>query len=190
MSSFAIVVQILLACFALSALVFKRHREHPPRPWAIWALDTSKQVIGQTMMHTSNLVLSWIFGHASLEESNPCVWYFVNFMLDTTLGVGIVWLYLTMATRALSSLGVTDLKTGDYGPGPNPDLHIWFKQLLVFTAVLLSMKGTVVVMMAWMPMWIVVGGWFLSWIPGERGQVVVVMFIAPVVMNIFQVGSD
>lgn len=189
MSTFAIFVQVMLACFALSALVYKRHREHPPRPWKIWALDTSKQVVGQTIMHTSNLVLSWIFGHASLEESNPCVWYFVNFMLDTTLGVGIVWLYLKMATRGLQSLGVKDLKSGEYGPGPKPDIRIWFKQLLVFSGVLISMKVTVVLMTAYMPIWVEIGGWFLSWVPGERAQVVVVMFIAPVIMNIVQVGN-
>ncbi|KAI9026222.1 vacuolar membrane protein-domain-containing protein [Hyaloraphidium curvatum] len=186
MSGFALLVQLLLACCALSALVYKRHREHPRRPWAVWALDTGKQVAGQTLMHTSNLLLSFAMGRASEDHGNPCVWYFCNFMLDTTLGVGIVWLYLRALTAALVALGVTDLATGNYGHGPRPDMYIWFKQLLVFTAVLMGMKGTVVFLMAAMPIWAEIGAWFLSWVPGERGQVVLVMFIVPIIMNVVQ----
>lgn len=46
--------------------------------------DVSKQVIGQAMLHGSNVFVSWLIGKRTL--ANPCVSYFLNILLDTTLG--------------------------------------------------------------------------------------------------------
>ena len=46
--------------------------------------DVSKQVVGQAILHGSNVLISTIEGSRTLN--NPCVTYFLNILLDTTLG--------------------------------------------------------------------------------------------------------
>lgn len=46
--------------------------------------DVSKQVVGQMFVHGVNVLSSdLISGHSS---SNACVYYFLNVLIDTTLG--------------------------------------------------------------------------------------------------------
>ena len=40
-----LIIQGILGVMSLSALFVKRYLEFPKRPWRIWFLDTSKQVI-------------------------------------------------------------------------------------------------------------------------------------------------
>ena len=86
----------------LSSLVYKRHRETPKRPWAIWYVsyfimpvnsaqarlrrlfDVSKQVVGQMFVHGANLLVSGMASHRT--SGNACVSYFLNILIDTTIG--------------------------------------------------------------------------------------------------------
>lgn len=47
--------------------------------------DVSKQVVGQMFVHGVNVFLS-DFG-SNHTEGNACVFYFLNILIDTTLGV-------------------------------------------------------------------------------------------------------
>ena len=95
------IVQGLLGIFVILSLVFKRHRESPKRPWRIWfavpfgpsilmltriqrLFDVSKQVAGQMFIHVANLLVAGLSSHHDL--SNACVSYFLNILIDTTLG--------------------------------------------------------------------------------------------------------
>ncbi|XP_026976886.1 store-operated calcium entry regulator STIMATE isoform X3 [Sagmatias obliquidens] len=81
---------------ALATLAVKRFREpkHERRPWRIWFLDTSKQAIGMLFIHFANVYL------ADLTEEDPCSLYLINFLLDATVGMLLIY----MGVRAVSVL--------------------------------------------------------------------------------------
>ncbi|GJJ07190.1 hypothetical protein Clacol_001390 [Clathrus columnatus] len=85
----ALIVQGLMGVLVIASLVIKRYREKPMRPWRIWAFDVSKQVIGQAFVHGLNLLISDIV--ANISQGNPCDSYFLNVLLDTTLGLFAAW---------------------------------------------------------------------------------------------------
>lgn len=99
------VVQALMGVLVILSLVYKRHREAIKRPWRIWCvvervtvsfpflltsvsgfrlLDVSKQIIGQMFVHGVNVLISDLGSHHS--SGNACVFYFLNILVDTTLG--------------------------------------------------------------------------------------------------------
>lgn len=78
------VVQALLGLLVILSLVYKRHRESPKRPWNIWLFDVAKQLAGQMFVHGVNLLISGIV--ARVASGNACVLYFLNILIDTTLG--------------------------------------------------------------------------------------------------------
>jgi hypothetical protein len=54
--------------------------------------DVSKQVVGQMFVHGVNLLVSDLTAHRS-GGGNACVFYFLNILIDTTLGdVLIHWI--------------------------------------------------------------------------------------------------
>ena len=46
--------------------------------------DVSKQIVGQMFVHGVNVLISDVVAH--LSTTNPCVLYFLNILIDTTLG--------------------------------------------------------------------------------------------------------
>ncbi|KAJ3216158.1 hypothetical protein HDU67_009885 [Dinochytrium kinnereticum] len=187
MDGFAVVVQSLLATVALSSLIYKRHREHPRRPVVIWLFDTSKQALAASMVHFANVSLAYLSGSNSHESRNPCVWYFLNILLDTTIGVGILWVFLRILHGLADCLKMKDMKSGHYGTPPR--LTAWFKQLLLFITAWFFVKLIVVIALETFPFF----GHFAEWILGPiertgnpRLQVLVVMLLFPLVMNIIQ----
>lgn len=58
---FTVIVQIVLALFALGSLYFKRLQEVPRRTFQTWFLDVSKQGIGACYAHVLNMVSSHSF---------------------------------------------------------------------------------------------------------------------------------
>jgi hypothetical protein len=53
---FTIFVQMLLACFALGSLWFKRLQEVPRRTFSTWFMDVFKQGLGACYAHVMNMV--------------------------------------------------------------------------------------------------------------------------------------
>ncbi|OAD04594.1 hypothetical protein MUCCIDRAFT_122899, partial [Mucor lusitanicus CBS 277.49] len=190
MDGFGIFIQLCLATTAFSTLIFKRQREQPQRPIRIWALDVSKQLAGGIMIHSLNVVAAVFFGVKPEEgqKSNPCVWYFLNIFVDTTLGIGILWCILTGFKYLTLRLQLTGFQSGVYGEPPLVEqLKKWSKQLIVYIVSLILMKVIVVGLFHLCP-WIEdFGDWVLQWTVGNyKLQVVFVMLIFPLVMNIMQ----
>ncbi|KAL7313789.1 hypothetical protein PS15m_007481 [Mucor circinelloides] len=190
MDGFGIFIQLCLATTAFSTLIFKRQREQPQRPIRIWALDVSKQLAGGIMIHSLNVVAAVFFGVKPEEgqKSNPCVWYFLNIFVDTTLGIGILWCILTGFKYLILRLQLTGFQSGVYGEPPLMEqLKKWSKQLFVYIVSLIIMKVIVVGLFHLCP-WIEdFGDWVLQWTVGNyKLQVVFVMLIFPLVMNIMQ----
>jgi len=81
----ALVVQALMGMGVIATLLYKRQREKPQRKWRVWLFDISKQIIGQIVVHFSNIGISDWISHISVK--NPCVTYFLNVLVDATIGM-------------------------------------------------------------------------------------------------------
>lgn len=176
------VVQGLLGVLVVLSLVYKRQRESPKRKWRIWLFDVSKQVVGQIIVHVTNVFLAALVGDVS--AANPCAQYFLHVLLDTTVGVAILYAFLRLFTYVLARrFGLKGFETGQYGTPPS--LFYWSRQAAVYIVALLSMKIIVLTIVALASFLSVAAEWLLSWLSGSL-QVVLVMGIFPIVMNVLQ----
>lgn len=140
--TFAYVIQILLGIAAGLSLVFKRHIEKPQRPWIIWAFDVGKQIVGGGFVHFSNILVSaFLEGSVEDDDSDQCAWYFLNFFIDCTLGVFIVYLahsFLCRLGKYINGPESVLAHIGEYGDPPA--LRVWGIQLGVWLVALLLNK--------------------------------------------------
>ncbi|EJU06608.1 hypothetical protein DACRYDRAFT_103553 [Dacryopinax primogenitus] len=181
----AIVVQLFMGALVLLSLVYKRQRERPMRAWRIWAFDVGKQVIGQATVHVTNIIISWI-GASNGTETNACSWYLVNILVDTTIGVGLIYVALHGLTNVLSErLRIPGLVSGEYGNPPQ--WSFFFRQLVVYLFSLAFMKVIVLGLFALVPEIMRLGDWMLEWTASNWAlQVILVMGIVPITMNVIQ----
>ncbi|EUC67433.1 vacuolar membrane protein [Rhizoctonia solani AG-3 Rhs1AP] len=181
----ALVVQGLMGIFVILSLVWKRNHESPRRPWRIWIFDISKQIVGQIFVHFSNVFISDLVAHHS--SNNPCTLYFLNVLVDTTVGVGLIYAFLLTGTWLLATkLQFKGFRSGDYGGVP-PSKIFWLRQATVYVTSLLLMKVAVVLLFAVWPGLFAFGDWLLSWTDGDASlQVVFVMGLFPIVINVMQ----
>ena len=188
MGGFAILVQISMATMALLSLLYKRHIETPKRPILIWTMDTSKQAIAASLVHFTNVFVSEFAQLLGGGESsnNPCVWYFLNLALDTTIGVYILYLVLSATNYVcVKILGLTDIDSGHYGEPPK--LYAWFKQLIIFLFSWVWVKLLVVIALILFPFLNSVALSILAFFKGSaEGQIVFTMFVFPLIMNVIQ----
>ncbi|KAN0060877.1 hypothetical protein ACQY0O_006611 [Thecaphora frezii] len=130
----ALVVQLIMGLLVVGSLVYKRQKERPKRKWKVWLLDVCKQLLGQLFVHTLNLVFSQLgfqgeapqpqanplVSHAG-RRGNPCGLYFLNILVDTTLGVFIIYLLLRYLTSLLTTtFQLQGFVSGQYTPSPSP----------------------------------------------------------------------
>lgn len=188
LGSFALMVQALMAVIAISSLVIKHLREKPQRPHLVWALDTSKQGCAAIMVHFSNILISNVSSGSRETISNPCIWYFLNILIDTTIGVLFLSFYLKVFTEIMEALGMTDIESGFYGIPPR--FKPWLKQTILFLTAWTCVKFTVVLMLEYIPFLGRFAEWLLSPLVREgndtKAQVVVVMLLFPMTMNVIQ----
>ncbi|KAI9703986.1 MAG: hypothetical protein M1820_005768 [Bogoriella megaspora] len=199
---FAILVQGALGLLALVSLVFKRWRERPRRPLLIWFFDASKQVFGSALLHVANLLMSMLssgkFDVQSAKpateasdgkQPNPCSFYLLNLLIDTTVGIPILVLLLRVLHHLFSLTPLArpegSLKSGYYGEPPR--WTWWLKQSLIYFLGLLGMKFCVFILFQMLPWLVWVGNWLLAWTEGNTTlQIVFVMLIFPLIMNAIQ----
>ncbi|KAK8865810.1 hypothetical protein IAR55_000957 [Kwoniella newhampshirensis] len=180
-----LIVQGLMGIFVIISLVIKKHLERRKRSWRIWIWDVGKQLVGQALVHGLNVLISDVV--ARVVHSNPCSLYFLNVLIDTTLGVGILYFCLKGFTWVFTKrLGWEGFVSGQYGRPPRPSF--WWKQLLPYLSSILIMKLLVL-----LPLTLPVisdllfqfGQSLLGWL-SPRIQVIFVMAIFPLIMNVFQ----
>ncbi|KAJ9086080.1 hypothetical protein DSO57_1008009 [Entomophthora muscae] len=150
--------------------------------------DVSKQAFGGSLVHMLNVGVSIFSGGETSTTRNPCVWYLLNLLLDTTLGVGVLYVVLNFLHKVLDKFGFHSIIASGYYGKP-PKASIWGGQFLVFLSGLILMKLLVVLILTMFPIILLLGQFFLS--PFERledprYQVVVVMLLVPLVMNVVQ----
>lgn len=180
------VVQAALGILVILTLVYKRQRELQKRPWRIWLFDVSKQIVGQMFIHGTNVFLSDVVSH--LMFANACVFYFLHILLDTTLGVGALYLILHGLTRLFTeTLKFKGLESGVYGTPPS--ISFWFRQAALYVLSLTTMKLLVIMILVLFPGIFRLGEWLLSWtrVGGSDSlQVIFAMGIFPISMNVLQ----
>lgn len=183
----ALGIQASMGGLAILSLVVKRSYENPPRPWWIWFFDVSKQVFGALGLHVINLLISITSSHSEVPDSsdNPCTWYFLNLVLDTTLGVPILWFFLYIIHMTAFRVGITGIISGQYGDPPR--WSAFTKQAGLYLLGMMCMKSVLYSIEQMLPWLDDIGDFLLSWTnKSPELQVVFVMLIFPVIMNTLQ----
>uniref|UniRef100_A0A670XM09 STIM activating enhancer n=1 Tax=Pseudonaja textilis TaxID=8673 RepID=A0A670XM09_PSETE len=146
MDSFGIFLQGLLGVVAFSLLLLKRFREpkHERRPWRIWFLDTSKQAIGMMFIHFANVYLS------DLTEEDPCSLYLINFLLDATLGMLVIYAGVRAVSSVVERQQWESLRFGEYG---DPlQCRAWVGQCALYIIIMMFEK-TIIIIVLLIPQW-------------------------------------
>jgi hypothetical protein len=182
---FSYLIQIFLGLVALCSLIYKRHIEIPKRKWKIWLFDVGKQLIGGFFIHCINILLS-----SYLKGNNDeCAFYFLNFFIDCTLGVLIVYMvhdgtcYIIKKYINESSI-FADI--GEYGDPPK--IIIWVMQMSLYLFSLIINKIIIGLIFYYL---INQMNYVSAWIFGSLEdkpniELIIVMIICPWILTTFQ----
>ncbi|WVO17801.1 hypothetical protein L204_105499 [Cryptococcus depauperatus] len=180
-----LVVQTLMGVLVISSLVIKKQLEKRKRSWHIWFMDVGKQLVGQAVVHGLNVLISDLV--ASAANNNPCSLYFLNVLIDTTIGVGIIYFSLKFFTWYFSKhLGYDGFISGKYGHPPQP--LFWWKQLVTYLLSIITMKLLVILPLT-LPYisdaLLQLGHSLLEYL-SPSAQIIFVMAFFPLIMNVVQ----
>lgn len=206
--TFSLFTQACLGFLCLLSLITKRSFEYPERrTWQVWFFDVSKQVIGAMGVHIFNLLLSILKAQSDVKTfrkkkddcyenddctGSPCDWYFLNIVLDCTIGVYILyWILQFLNYICKKYFHFTQVESGEYGPdNRHPSLKAYLKQLCLYFMALMITKfilyGIVECFeseLLWLTSHVLLA--WLNDLPSEL-EIFVVMFAVPVVMNCVQ----
>ncbi|CAD7967836.1 unnamed protein product [Amoebophrya sp. A120] len=192
-------LQVLLLVVCFVSLIYKRFTDPVRRSWTIWFLDTSKQGVAACVVHGLNIALSKLFAFLSTTpNSDACNWYWLNLMLDCTLGVLVTFLCLRILCRVYTSVRLAlycptkvanftyrpELaRIGDYG---DPiDYKIYKRQLLDYQLIIIFSKIVVLIFVqVFSDVLLSISGFILGiFTPYPRAKLVFVMVICPIVMS-------
>ncbi|KAL6452525.1 hypothetical protein SBY92_001784 [Candida maltosa Xu316] len=200
--TFSLMTQAILGLLCLSSLLIKRSYEYPVRrTWPVWIFDVSKQLIGALGVHIFNVILSMVKTAPDLvlkkignnnddnddDTQDPCDWYFLNIVLDCTIGVYILYLVFKAVNRVCKQyFHLTQIESGEYGPNPHkPSTKAFVKQLAVYFTSLMITKFLLygLKQLLWITSHILLV--WLNEYPDEF-EIFIVMFIVPIIMNCLQ----
>ncbi|KAI1892743.1 hypothetical protein AGOR_G00136680 [Albula goreensis] len=174
MDSFGIFLQGLLAVVAFSTLMLKRFREpkHERRPWRIWFLDTSKQAIGMLFIHFANVYLS------DLTEEDPCSLYLINFLLDASLGMLLIYAGVRAVSALVEWRQWDSLRFGEYGEPLQ--CSAWVGQCALYILIMMFEKVLIILVLL-IPQWKQLA--LLNPISNPELELAIVMLIVPFFVN-------
>ncbi|KAG5683661.1 hypothetical protein PVAND_012928 [Polypedilum vanderplanki] len=171
---FGWILQIILAGIAFSCLIAKRYCEpnYRRRPWNIWWMDTSKQGIGAIVIHMTNVYLSPLF------HGDPCTWYIINFLLDSTIGLFIIYIGIRVSIYVAKVKNIPAIEFGEYNA---PKSWIYQTQIYVFLMMIVKLLTTLIIQL---DMWTDVKNLILSPFKNPKVEVIIVMLIIPFFVNV------
>jgi hypothetical protein len=195
--TFGYFIQGLLGVVALIGLFFKFHIEkhdekHVPRHFREWAFDVSKQAIGAATTHVFNIFLAMVMAHIKISKDpsvhpDQCAWYFINFCIDTFLGIALVLFFVKTLESISRDCGWKSLaESGNYGSSTNPSWKIFFVQLTAYLIITLLVKF-ILALLVWpisrplsrLGIWL-----FAPLRQSPDLELVLVMVIGPCMMNV------
>lgn len=181
-------IQFLLGFLSLSALYVKRKVEYPQRQWRVFKYDVSKQIVGMGFAHLINISIAIMF-KKKYSMSDECRWYFLNFLIDVTVGIGVNYLLLSFFKKQYIKYSWTSLTTGEYKPSNNWYNKGFILQLLNWLLIILLSKA-IVLSIILIPMRNTLdsfGKWFLGPVSHNNSiELFIVMILLPLLFNITQ----
>ncbi|NWH25411.1 STIMA regulator, partial [Grus americana] len=173
---FGVLLQVVLALCALSTLMIKRLKEpkEKRRPWRTWFYDTFKQAIGSLFIHFANVFLS------DLTEEDPCSLYLINFILDATLGMLLIWLGVKVVSWIVQHKKYTYLVFGEYGDPPQA--AAWIGQCMLYLLIM-AFEKAVISLVLLIPGWTKLQQILLGYIPNPQLELILVMLVVPFIVN-------
>lgn len=186
-NAFGYCIQLSLGLIAFSALLFKRYRvpKSQRRGWAVWGRDVSKQAIGAALAHGWNMVFSFALS-GNLKGGNPCVFYLVNFVVDSLFGCMGNFILIYLIVKVAVKWKIRSLETGNYGEPPRTfnfllQLFVW---LWVVTIVKVFFLYALIIPAQ--EQLYQAAQWFLSPVDHHpKVELAIVMIIVPLILNVF-----
>ncbi len=187
---FTIFVQLLLAFLALCSLYIKRLQEKPRRTFRTWFLDVSKQGFGACYAHVLNMLVAYIIarnimGSTSSTLKDECAWYGISYMIDTTLGLVLAIIGVTILDYFANKHNWVAFKDSGVYAGEEGLKH-WALQVFAWMFILTIVKIIIFAVM-------VLGFQGLAWMGNIlfrpiqfniRFELVFVMILFPGVLNV------
>lgn len=170
-------LQVLLACLAFTCLIAKRFCEprDERRSWLIWFYDTSKQGMGALAIHLANV---WLAGQYT---GDPCTWYIINFLLDSSIGLLIIFIGIRLSQYLSKKRGWEAINFGEYGIPPS--MNAWLAQCCLYVGLMVIVKTCITLLMQ-LDFWERVRDFILSPIDNPKVELAFVMLIIPFFVNI------
>uniref|UniRef100_A0A7S4V469 Uncharacterized protein n=1 Tax=Alexandrium monilatum TaxID=311494 RepID=A0A7S4V469_9DINO len=112
------VVQAALAGISVGVLAFKCSIDNSGRGPVRFVFDSSKNLAGSAWMHVVNLVVAASLGRLASRHVDACQWYFIEIIMDTTIGVYVEYKLLGFILCILKqgSQGMKDLAAAIEAP--------------------------------------------------------------------------
>ncbi|KAL0278521.1 UNVERIFIED_CONTAM: hypothetical protein PYX00_000327 [Menopon gallinae] len=169
-------LQVLLAALAFTCLIIKRFCEprYVRRPWLIWFYDTSKQGLGALFIHLANIYL------ASQFQGDPCTWYIINFLLDSSVGLFIIYIGIRLSQYLAKSKKWETINFGEYGKPPS--VNAWLTQCGLYVILMIIVK-IVITLLIQFEFWDQVRDFILSPFTNPKIELAMVLLIIPFFVN-------
>lgn len=169
-------IQGVLACLAFMLLILKRFCEprRYRRHWVIWFYDTSKQGFGALVIHFANVFLAGMF------HGDPCTWYIVSFLLDSSVGLFIIFVGIRSSQWLAKVKGWSAFNFGEYGKPPH--WRAWLGQCGVYITIMVIEKILITCIIQ-LDFWNDVRELILSPIKDPKLEVAIVVLVIPFVIN-------
>mmetsp|Transcript_7195 Transcript_7195/g.19496 ORF Transcript_7195/g.19496 Transcript_7195/m.19496 type:complete len:283 (-) Transcript_7195:220-1068(-) len=185
---FTVIVQMMLALFALLSLWFKRQTEKPRRKFYTWFLDISKQGLGACYAHVLNMVIAAVIignirGDGQLDDQ--CAWYGMSYLIDTTLGLVLAILCVQGLDRFAQEFDLASLKNSGVYEGPHGLIH-WVHQVIAWILILTVVKIAIYAFMVLTSGFLAdIGAYLFLPLQGNiRFELLFVMIFFPGVLNV------
>lgn len=165
-----------------------------PRTFWTFLLDGSKQLGGAAWLHITNLSFAKILT-MFVGKGDECEWYWINIMIDTTLGSAVSWVMLKIVNKVVETClgGKQEAKewitSGHYYVDGHFKWSMFIKQgFLWIVIVVTSMKAVMVcLMITFHQYFLSVAIRFLApFLHEDWMKLLVVMILTPTIMNAFQ----
>lgn len=147
------------------------------RTWKVWFFDTSKQALGALVIHFINILIAEFFGGV-----DPCTQYIISFVLDSTMGLLIIYIGIKVTQFFAVRRGCEFLVFGAYGR-PKPRFRFWYYQTLVYIGIAVVAKICVTILLQ-LNFWVKVQNFLLWPIPNPEVEVTLVVLIIPFIINV------
>jgi len=188
---FGVFVQGILAALAISLLMAKWSLETPRRKLKIFFLDSSKQIVGGTIVHIINMaiVFTLFWNQHRPKLCDECDYYALLSIIFNTVGTAIEFALLRASEYYFGyTSGKYDSKEHRMDWDNNPDYSKWCRQLAGWVCIIMAMKTIVLTTIALVgsPPFERMGSGITGGIKDPKEKLMVAMILVPLVGNIFQ----